>query len=51
MEDINKAEYKKYLQDLYVDRTVEQVDKLTQEIAMYDAQGQAQKQETEGMQG
>ncbi|XP_063694367.1 coiled-coil domain-containing protein 40-like isoform X3 [Bolinopsis microptera] len=50
MEDINKAEYKKYLQDLYVDRTVEQVDKLTQEIAMYDAQGQAQKQETEGMQ-
>ncbi|KAL5246650.1 hypothetical protein ACHWQZ_G018758 [Mnemiopsis leidyi] len=50
MEDINKAEYKKYLQDLYVDRTVEQVDKLTQEIAMYDAQAQAQKEETDGMQ-
>ena len=39
------------MQDLYVDRLVEQVDRLTQEIAMYEAQDHAQSDETNSMQG
>jgi uncharacterized coiled-coil DUF342 family protein len=34
------------LQDLFVDRLVERVDKLKEEIAMYDAQITAQAEET-----
>lgn len=34
------------MQDLYVDRLVERVDKLREEIAMYEAQLSAQTSET-----
>lgn len=41
-----KAETAKQKQDLFVDRLVERVDKLREEIAMYDAQLMAQSEET-----
>ncbi|XP_025098485.1 coiled-coil domain-containing protein 40-like isoform X2 [Pomacea canaliculata] len=44
--DVAKAEAAKQRQDLFVDRLVEQVDKLREEVAMYEAQITAQTEET-----
>ncbi|GFR74317.1 coiled-coil domain-containing protein 40 [Elysia marginata] len=44
--EVSKAETQKQRQDLYVDRLVEKVDKLKEEIAMYEAQISAQSEET-----
>lgn len=44
--DNKKAEVEKKEQDLFVDRLVERLDGLRQEIAMYDAQFEAQRLET-----
>ncbi|KAK2152124.1 hypothetical protein LSH36_339g05000 [Paralvinella palmiformis] len=44
--EVMKAEVEKQQQDLYVDRLVEQVDKLREEIALFDAQLTAQSEET-----
>ena len=44
--EVAKAEQLKQKQDLYVDRLVERLDKLREEIAMYEAQMTAQSKET-----
>ncbi|WAQ97414.1 CCD40-like protein [Mya arenaria] len=44
--EVSKAEIEKQKQDLFVDRLVERVDKLKEEIAMYEAQLTAQLEET-----
>ena len=44
--EVAKAEQLKKKQDLYVDRLVERLDKLREEITMYEAQMTAQSQET-----
>ncbi|KAH9504072.1 Coiled-coil domain-containing protein 40 [Bulinus truncatus] len=44
--EVAKAELQKQKQDLFVDRLVEGVDRLKEEIAMYDAQITAQTEET-----
>ncbi|KAK6170441.1 hypothetical protein SNE40_018834 [Patella caerulea] len=44
--EVSKAEIEKQRQDLYVDRLVERVDKLKEEMAMYEAQITAQSEET-----
>lgn len=44
--EVSRAELEKQKQDLYVDRLVEGVDKLKEEIAMYEAQISAQSEET-----
>ncbi|XP_059157116.1 coiled-coil domain-containing protein 40-like isoform X2 [Physella acuta] len=44
--EVAKAEQEKQRQDLYVDRLVEGVDRLKEEIAMYEAQINAQSEET-----
>ena len=44
--EVAKAEQLKQKQDLYVDRLIERLDKLREEIAMYEAQMTAQSQET-----
>lgn len=44
--EVTKAEIEKQKQDLFVDRLVERVDKLKEEIAMYEAQLTAQLEET-----
>ncbi|XP_064620964.1 coiled-coil domain-containing protein 40-like isoform X2 [Lineus longissimus] len=44
--EVAKSEIQKQKQDLFVDRLVERVDKLKEEIAMYDAQITAQSEET-----
>ncbi|XP_045213458.2 coiled-coil domain-containing protein 40-like [Mercenaria mercenaria] len=44
--EVAKAEIEKQKQDLFVDRLVERVDKLKEEIAMYEAQLTAQLEET-----
>ncbi|XP_071132695.1 coiled-coil domain-containing protein 40-like [Mytilus edulis] len=44
--EVSKAEIEKQKQDLYVDRLVETVDKLKEEIAMFEAQITAQLEET-----
>ncbi len=44
--EVVKAEQLKQKQDLYVDRLVERLDKLREEIAMYETQMSAQSQET-----
>ena len=44
--EVSKAESEKQKQDLYVDRLIERVDKLKEEIAMYEAQIIAQGEET-----
>ncbi|KAK3796467.1 hypothetical protein RRG08_009244 [Elysia crispata] len=44
--EVSKAETQKQRQDLFVDRLVEKVDKLKEEIAMYEAQISAQSEET-----
>lgn len=44
--EVAKAEIEKQRQDLFVDRLVERVDKLKEEIAMYEAQLTAQLEET-----
>ena len=44
--EVSKLEGDKHRQDLYVDRLVERVDKLREEIAMYEAQFSAQGDET-----
>lgn len=44
--EVMKAEVDKQQQDLYVDRLVEQVDKLREDIALFDAQLTAQSEET-----
>ncbi|XP_076463938.1 coiled-coil domain-containing protein 40-like isoform X2 [Babylonia areolata] len=47
---VTRAEKEKQKQDLYVDRLVERVDKLSEEMAMYEAQIIAQGQETRAAQ-
>ena len=44
--EVSKAESEKQKQDLYVDRLIERVDKLKEEMAMYEAQIIAQSEET-----
>ncbi|XP_021370653.1 coiled-coil domain-containing protein 40-like isoform X2 [Mizuhopecten yessoensis] len=44
--EVSKSEIEKQKQDLFVDRLVERVDKLKEEIAMYEAQITAQTEET-----
>jgi chromosome segregation ATPase len=44
--EVSKAESEKQKQDLYVDRLTERVDKLKEEMAMYEAQIIAQTEET-----
>ncbi|XP_076453125.1 coiled-coil domain-containing protein 40-like [Babylonia areolata] len=44
--EVSKAEAEKQKQDLYVDRLIERVDKLKEEMAMYEAQIIAQSEET-----
>lgn len=44
--EVSKAEVEKQRQDLFVDRLVETVDKLKEEIAMFEAQIAAQTEET-----
>ena len=44
--EASKAEIEKQKQDLFVDRLVDRVDKLREEIAMYEAQLSAQGEET-----
>ena len=44
--EVSKAEGEKQKQDLYVDRLIERVDKLKEEMAMYEAQIIAQSEET-----
>ncbi|XP_069123768.1 coiled-coil domain-containing protein 40-like [Argopecten irradians] len=44
--EVAKSEIEKQKQDLFVDRLVERVDKLKEEIAMYEAQITAQTEET-----
>uniref|UniRef100_A0A2C9LMW8 Uncharacterized protein n=1 Tax=Biomphalaria glabrata TaxID=6526 RepID=A0A2C9LMW8_BIOGL len=44
--EVARAELLKQKQDLYVDRLVEGVERLKEEIAMYDAQISAQTEET-----
>lgn len=44
--DNRKAEQEKRAQDLFVNRLVESIDKLRQDIAMYDAQLTAQTEQT-----
>ncbi|XP_052261678.1 coiled-coil domain-containing protein 40-like isoform X2 [Dreissena polymorpha] len=44
--EVAKSEIEKQRQDLFVDRLVERVDKLKEEIAMYEAQLTAQLEET-----
>ncbi|XP_013409019.1 coiled-coil domain-containing protein 40 isoform X1 [Lingula anatina] len=44
--EVSKSEALKQKQDLFVDRLVERVDKLKEEIAMYEAQISAQSEET-----
>ncbi|XP_041363110.1 coiled-coil domain-containing protein 40-like [Gigantopelta aegis] len=44
--EVTKAEVEKQMQDLYVDRLVERVDRLKEEIAMFEAQITAQAEET-----
>ena len=43
---MNNSELEKQRQDLYVDMLVEKVDRLREEIAMYEAQLSAQSEET-----
>ena len=43
---MSKAEQEKQKQDLYVDRLIERVDKMKEEMAMYEAQIIAQGEET-----
>lgn len=44
--EVSKAEVEKQRQDLFVDRLVETVDKLKEDIAMFEAQIAAQTEET-----
>ena len=44
--EVAKTEIEKQKQDLYVDRLVERVDKLRNEIGMFEAQLSAQREET-----
>lgn len=44
--EVTKAETEKQIQDLYVDRLTETVDRLREKIAMFDAQYSAQSDET-----
>ncbi|KAL5017966.1 hypothetical protein ScPMuIL_003688 [Solemya velum] len=44
--EVTKSEMEKQKQDLFIDRLVEKVDKLKEEIAMYEAQYAAQLEET-----
>ena len=44
--EVEKAESDKQKQDLYVDRLVDQVDKLKEEMAMYEAQIAVQGEES-----
>lgn len=44
--EVAKAESEKQKQDLYVDRLIERMDKLKEEMAMYEAQITAQSEET-----
>ena len=44
--EVGRAETEKQKQDLFVDRLIERVDKLREEISMYEAQLTAQLEET-----